>query len=215
MAYSGTGDLGCLNDAITVLSDQTGFCCRHSIEGNGIAKDGSRRCRSFWGYNSWLGHSYVSLTLVLSGNFFVITYTSRTHDVDNAFHGNLAAGNVLLVIPLYLFSIWQSKYGTEFSFYETFLSKGIWCSLSGGVLFLLTQITTSFLFLIAFDKYSAIVVKAKPFCIRGTFTRCLINASIWLTWISAILFCKLFAKKPMISHTRISHCLFDTFNTGC
>lgn len=214
VAYSGTGGLGCLNDAITVLSDQTGFCCLDSIEGNCIAEDGSRRCRSFWGYNSWLGQSYVSLTLVLFGNFFVIMYTSRTHDVDNAFLGNLAAGNLLLVIPLYLFSIWESKYGTEFSFYETFLSKGIWCSLSGGVLFLLTQITTSFLFLVAFDKYSAIVVKAKPFFIRGTITRYLVNASIWLTWISTILFSKLFANNPRISHTRISHCLFGTFNTG-
>lgn len=203
LTYSRTESSRCFDEIVSVISDQTGLCCLSIIKGKCNIKSQTRDCPYFFGHNAWLSNTYASIGVVFSNNIIVIIYSSYVHGADTIFLKNLAIGNMLLLVPLYMFSRWQSVYGTEISFYEKPLSSSIQCNLAGGVMFLSTQVSISFLFLGALEKYNGIVHGKRD---HNSVLRYILYSGVWLAWTFIIFIWRLFLRHS--EKSKITHCLF-------
>lgn len=197
----------CFTDTVTVLSDQIGLCCLKVVSGKCITTTHKGKCHSLLVYNSWHIYNWIMVIIIALSNGCVIVYqlvVCDRQDVDNIFVSNLALANLLVGVPLYLLSKWHSKYATEFPFVETFISAQIWCSLSGCLFVLSTQMSTFLVLLTSLVKYCGIVrqhtMAANHVSIR------LAIVGIWLMWSAIILTLKF--KMSSITHlTKITDCL--------
>ena len=92
-------------------------------------------------------------------NCCVLIFNLLTKSRDAILICNLALANSLIVIPLYIFSHWHASHGTEFAFFEPFLSRSMHCRVSGDILVVCTPLATFFQMLISLQKYCGIVCR--------------------------------------------------------
>lgn len=198
----------CFTDTVTVLSDQIGLCCLKVVSGKCITTTHKNKCHSLLVYNSWHIYNRIMVVIIALSNGCVIVYqlvVRDRQDVDNIFVSNLALANVLVGVPLYLLSKWHSKYAAEFPFFEAYISAQIWCSLSGCLFVLSTQMSTLLVLLTSLVKYCGIArrhtVAANHLYIR------LAIVGIWLMWY-VIIFTLKFEVSSFATISKITDCLF-------
>ena len=145
----------CWKDVSHVVSDQTGLCClgffKERCDGGWAVK--RQTCQSLFPSQVLLIYCCILFMVITTCNCCVFIYKLLTQTRDALFICNLAVADILIAVPLYLFMIWHVSHGTEFTFFETFLSRSISCRISGDILVVSTQLTTLFQMLISFQKY--------------------------------------------------------------
>ena len=119
---------------------------------------------------------------------------------------NLALANFLIVIPIYIFVNWHVLHGSEFPFFEPFLSRTVSCRVSGDILVVLTQLARLFQMLISFKKYYGIVRRHNIL----SETKPLVYLVISATWITSVLAC-IFLRFQDIEGTQTTNILEGLF----
>ena len=179
----------CWKDVIHVVSDQTGFCClgffKNRCEEGWTIKRMS--CQSLLLSQTLLCYCCILFTMMVACNGCVFMYKLLTESRDATLICNLALGNLLVVVPLYVFIDWHISHGTEVAFFEPFLSRSTRCRVSGDILVVFTQLTTLFQMLIALQKYCGIVCR----CNILSDTKPLLYLLITTAWITSVLACTL------------------------
>ena len=176
----------CWKDIIHVVSDQTGLCCLNFFKGRcdgGWAIE-RRPCQSLLRNQTFLFYCGILVMLIVTCNCCVFIYVLLTKSRDAILICNLALANFFIAVPVYIFISWHVTHGTEFSFFESFLSRSMGCSVSGDILVLSTQLATLFQMLISLDKYCGIVRRCNILSETKLFVYLVITAA-WIISFSA------------------------------
>ena len=100
---------------------------------------------------------------------------------------NLALAHFFIVVPMCIFISWHVSHGTEFAFFEPFLSRSMSCRVCGDILIVSTQLTTFFQMLISLHKYYGIVRSRNIL----SETKSLVYLAITAVWIISFSACTL------------------------
>ena len=177
----------CWNGVSHVISDQTGFCCLDFFEDRCNAGWEIERgtCPSLLLSQTLLLYCCILVMVTVFSNCCVFISNLLTKSKDAILMCNLALANVFIVIPLYIFINWHVLYGTEFAFFEPFLSKSMRCRVSGDILVVCTPLATFLQMLISLQKYYGIVCRSS--ILSGT--KPLVYFVIAAAWITSAFAC--------------------------
>ena len=184
--YHGNDSNRCWKDISHVVSDQIGLCCL------GFFKDRCdvgweierKTCRSLIPSQTLLVYCCILVMVIVICNCCVFIFNLLTKSKDAMLICNLALANVFTVIPLFIFINWHVSYGTEFTFFERFLSRSMLCRIAGDILVVCTPLTTFFQMLISLQKYCGIVFRRSILSGTKPFVYFVMIAA-WITSVSA------------------------------
>lgn len=140
----------------------------------------------------------------------VILSKSQTCDFDAFVICNLSLSNILTIVPLIVFISWHFRYGNTFTFYESFVSKDVWCGIAGGITISAAQLSAITLFFLSLLRYFGIVKTEFVVVLKNH-----IYQTIIACWCATYGLC--FAIRTYYiesSLQEISECLFSQRNPG-
>ena len=182
----------CWKDVSYVVSDQRNLCClaffKERCDGGWAIE--RRTCQSLFPSQVLLVYCCILIMVIATCNCCVFIYKLLTQARDSLFICNLVLADILILVPLYLFITWHVSHGAEFTFFETFLSRSIYCRISGDILVVSTQLTTLFQMLISLQKYYGVVRRYDFLSGHKLFSYLLVIAA-WTTFLLATAFLRL------------------------
>ena len=198
----------CWKDVSHIISDQTGLCCLEFFKDGCAAgweiKHGT--CRPLLLSQTLLIYCCILVMVVVICNCCIFIFNLLTKSRDAILICNLALANSLIVVPLYIFIHWHVSHGTEFAFFEPFLSRSMRCRVSGDILVVCTPLATFFQMLISLQKYFGIVCR----CSILSWTKPSVYFVITAAWITS-LFAGISLRVQDIDETRITTILKGIF----
>ena len=202
----------CWKDVSHVISDQTGLCCldffKDGCDAGWEIEHGT--CRSLLLSQTLLLYCCILVIVIVICNCCVFMFNLLTKSKDAVLICNLALANSFIVIPLYMFIHWHVSHGSEFAFFEPFLSRSMRCRVSGDILVVYTSLATFFQMLISLQKYYGIVYRRS--ILSGT--KPLFCFVITAVWITSVIVC-IFLRVQDIHDTQITTILKGLFFYYC
>ena len=177
----------CWKNVSHVISDQTGLCCLDFFKDECDAgwEIEHVTCRPLLLSQTLLLYCCILVMMIVICSCCVFIFNLLTKSRDAMLICNLALANSFIVIPLYTFIHWHVSHGTEFAFFEPFLSNSMPCRVSGDILVVCTPLATFFQMLISLQKYCGIVCRRS--ILSGT--KPLGYFVITAAWITSVFVC--------------------------
>lgn len=134
-----TDDWSCVEKLSVIITDQWELCCLRKLTNKcRILSYIETGCSSLIPWSSVQALFIIIILVTGVGNSLVIAYTMGIKCRDYQLIGNLAVANILVLEPLVLAVVWNSRFGTELHFHKTSLHDTIWCKMTS----FLTQVST-------------------------------------------------------------------------
>lgn len=195
----------CVRQVSIVLSDQKGVCCLNVFQ---------RKCSLTYGHiwdcrpllvNSVYAYClYTATIFTFLSNGVSLLFNLHVTGPDSGLVANLALANMIMTIPIYAVAQWNSDYGTEISFYEAFINDNAWCSISGVMLIVSSQVGSMTILLIAVIRcYGVLSMQSRLHSKRMQFN--IAAFSVWVCWIGTSVAFALLKRNSGIHE--ISECL--------
>ena len=189
-------------------SDQYGLCCLHII--TGACNSQSAPCRSFFssGFTAFILFTCI---LIAVSNVGVISYSmSAGGRTDIIITGHMALTGLLMLVPISILLVWNERFGSEIAFFERVVVKKTMCLIMCDLLIVSVQLSTSFLLVLVYTKYNAIITLCAD-SLLITARKMTGLFALWPIWVMCII-----AMNHSIDSTKVpkhlSHCLLGNYS---